>query len=681
MASYRFTEVAGGAGERPTPMSLKEQTFILSERRPMTFLCLHRKPDGGAEVKVLHRMMRYFELPGEGRGVVDVSMALLGDVRAAQMPVVEVDNSLFALVTAGVRVPTWETMPDQLAAAPPGTFLGPYAAGEPDTEVVRPRLIQVVPTKYAAALIHRDGVAPATAYQELEGMFAADGVSEACGDVLAWLRVACTVRGGAGDLAAVPAVALPFSLLLLPGGASEYVATKVFADLPVYQRGGGPQGVRDPMIAAFQQIAANVAEGGGRGPREPKGVMEAYRETYPVLLRFCQVATVEELAPIWGRLARGSKGEQQSIIQQELSSVCGDRGLTTDLYCPAITTGLKQVVTSLNFVGNGPDDLAAGCQPFLVVYTSQQDHYQALDDATVANQLDQGTASASLADIRDIREKERIKLPRDLNQVSLTLRRYAILVHTLFQGPGDSNPFVKCIWVLANKFHERLPHFLGQHQGLMGTPWAEVNAAHVLRYVQINVVEYLQSLQAWSGVGGAEAPELPQFQDLLRDLQRGSFHISSSWLPLPASMTVEPTATVRSSNNTVSTRTTRASTAASTTSSLTSVTGGGGRMGSGTGSTVPQQGAYVVNPARDPEFDALQLRPQMRDLLRAHPPPANDAGNEFCVLWWGRGGCYTNCGRASTHRAFANAGERTRLLAHVRAHLVAQPAAGTPAAT
>ncbi|KAI2489207.1 hypothetical protein MHU86_25384 [Fragilaria crotonensis] len=67
VSSYRFTDAAGGA-RRPTPANLKEQTFILSERRPMTFLCLLRRPDLSAEVRILHRMMRYFELPGDGEG-------------------------------------------------------------------------------------------------------------------------------------------------------------------------------------------------------------------------------------------------------------------------------------------------------------------------------------------------------------------------------------------------------------------------------------------------------------------------------------------------------------------------------------------------------------------------------------------------------------------------------------
>lgn len=96
VASYQFAE-GGGGGERPTPAGLKEQTFALSDRRPMTFLCLIRRPNTSVEVvQILHRMMRDVELPGEGGGgIADMSMGLLGDIRAAQMPIVEVDNTHF----------------------------------------------------------------------------------------------------------------------------------------------------------------------------------------------------------------------------------------------------------------------------------------------------------------------------------------------------------------------------------------------------------------------------------------------------------------------------------------------------------------------------------------------------------------------------------------------------------
>ena len=39
-------------------------------------------------------------------------------------------------------VPTLAVMPDHLAAAPPGNYLGPYAADALNTELVRPRMTQ-----------------------------------------------------------------------------------------------------------------------------------------------------------------------------------------------------------------------------------------------------------------------------------------------------------------------------------------------------------------------------------------------------------------------------------------------------------------------------------------------------------------------------------------------------------
>lgn len=99
---------------------------------------------------------------------------------------------------------------------------------------------------------------------------------------------------------------------------------------------------------------------------------------------------MEELAPIGSCLAQWlSKGKQQSIIQQEMTGVCVARGLTPNLYSPAVTTGIKQLVASHNIAGNGPNNLPAGCQSFLVqVYTNQSDHYRAKDDVMVANKLD-----------------------------------------------------------------------------------------------------------------------------------------------------------------------------------------------------------------------------------------------------------------------------------------------------
>jgi hypothetical protein len=87
--------------------------------------------------------------------------------------------------------------------------------------------------------------------------------------------------------------------------------------------------------------------------------------------------------------------------------------------------------------------------------------------------------------------------------------------------------------------------------------------------------------------------------------------------------------------------------------------------------------ARITNPQTDAEFNEMTLRPGgTRNILREHRPPTNDAGHEFCVAWWTRGGCFPNCRRRAAHVPFASPSERTRLLTFVRAHLVASPAGG-----
>lgn len=102
-----------------------------------------------------------------------------------------------------------------------------------------------------------------------------------------------------------------------------------------------------------------------------------------------------------------------------------------------------------------------------------------LDNATlVAFQLDQVVANASLADIHDIRNKEKVKIAA---RPSPSQPHIAALCgfspHPYPRAGGGSNTFVRCIWLLANNssFSEHLPYYLTQHQALiLGMPWAEV---------------------------------------------------------------------------------------------------------------------------------------------------------------------------------------------------------------
>lgn len=400
--------------------------------------------------------------------------------------------------------------------------------------------------------------------------------------------------------------------------------------------------------------------------------METYRETYRTLLRFCNVANPDDVAPVWGRLANCAKSEQHTVLSQEFHRVCMARGLSNELYNPVITATLKQMVIGLQFEGHGTDDLSSGCQPFLVSYAGSASHFQAVAAASVSNQLSQGDHSASLSDYRAIREKEKIKFPRDVSDVSITLHRYAVLCQGLFQGVGAPHPFVEAMWGLASTLQNVSPFITERFALLARTPQiANTYYARVLRAVQLSVQEYMQQVCASVSDDITSIP-IPSFAAIIQDLKRGTFHQSTNWIVIPDEyMTPEavtsPGSSARTLPSTVSTAPSSQDTARSTMSSLTG------------GDTSRAPVARVENPTPDADFTGITMRAGgIRNAIRAHRPPQNDAGHEMCVAWWTKGACFANCGRRAAHTPFGSASERTRLLAYVREHLAAP--AGTVAA-
>jgi hypothetical protein len=133
MQGYRFE---GGA--LPAPATLREQTVVLTDRQPLSFLCLITGAQGLPEVSILHRLMRYMDMPGEeASGFHDQHLGLLGDIRPHQYPTVGVPSTVFHLVGTPVRVPTVAVMTAHMATWEDSTVpLGPFEEDAPETEVV-----------------------------------------------------------------------------------------------------------------------------------------------------------------------------------------------------------------------------------------------------------------------------------------------------------------------------------------------------------------------------------------------------------------------------------------------------------------------------------------------------------------------------------------------------------------
>lgn len=669
LAGYCFA----GDGDIPTPAQLRDQTVSLSDCQAMAFfLCLVNGQDGAPDVTIVHPLLRFVDSLGdEASGFHDRVLGFPGDIMPHQYPAVEVLSTTFHLIGTAAHVPTVEIMDSLLPAwEDPNIPLGPYVHGDPDTEVVRPRNSQLIPGKYASLIIHRRRI---KAYQEIVGAIRADKAMVACADIVTWLRAACTARGGGGANNAVPSVLHALTPLHLPPEVYLYVTHKVHTDLPGTAKGGGANaGSKASLVGALRALTDRGD--GGRGLRsDTKSITEASKETHWVLLRYCNVREADEVASIWRRLANGHKREQHTLITQELQKVCVARGLSTQLYVPIVTTTLKQMVVGFQFPGHSPDDLSTGCQPFLVAcYAGKAHHLQVTAAATTADQLAQGDQNASLADIRTIREGEKVKFPLNASEVCVTLYRYAILCETLFQGAWPKHPFVDALWTVATAIKDVEPFITDKYNNLASIhPITSVFYTRIVRAVQVYSQEYLHQVAMYNGDDISDVP-VPSFASLVQELTRGTFPKSTNYMDLPAEYM--ETATLRAPAATASIRTT--STAPSTVpradqSTVSTL--------SGTAATT-QDNTRVVNPSPDSACTEITMRSGgSRQIRREDPPPVNDHQNhKMCVAWWTRSACYSNCGRRQTHRPFANNAERARLMAYVREHLAA-PEAGSSA--
>ena len=170
----------------------------------------------------------------------------------------------------------------------------------------------------------------------------------------------------------------------------------------------------------------------------------------------------------------------------------------------------------------------------MVAYFGSSNHHLAVAAASVANQLSQGEQSATtLADYRTLRETEKVRFPRDISEVFITLSRYAVLCQCLFQGAGLSHPFVDAMWSAAATLQNLAPYVSDRFHALARQPAiARTYFPRILRAIQLAARDYFHgvSIDMAGSVVGVPVPDLAS---LFQELKRGTFHQSTNWIDLP----------------------------------------------------------------------------------------------------------------------------------------------------
>jgi hypothetical protein len=227
--------------------------------------------------------MRFLNIPGEElTGMDDTVMGLLGDIRPGcsqqwrfRIGFPPCSHRMVCASHSGRYGSSRGTGPTSYPS-----YSGPFVEDTPDTEVVHPRNLQLLPSKYAPLLLQNDSCPRSERFTILQEAIALNGELEACRDVLVWLRAASTAQGGGGVQAGMPVVLHQLPALHLPNLVYEFVMSKVQGGLPALQP-PGPSGQVTPStdVAGLVRALAEVQQQGrqeraGGGDREPKQITE-----------------------------------------------------------------------------------------------------------------------------------------------------------------------------------------------------------------------------------------------------------------------------------------------------------------------------------------------------------------------------------------------------------------------
>ena len=111
---------------------------------------------------------------------------------------VKVLPSTFNQTTTNVLVPTLTGVLTAMASNnDPNLQLGPFTAGDPETELLRTRHAVLVPSEYVGLILaHGDGMTPRAFFDEVYPLLQTDGNEVACLALTNFVRMAMTLSTG-----------------------------------------------------------------------------------------------------------------------------------------------------------------------------------------------------------------------------------------------------------------------------------------------------------------------------------------------------------------------------------------------------------------------------------------------------------------------------------------------------
>ena len=323
-----------------------------------------------------------------------------GDFVHGMLPVVEFPATAFHLQNQ-VRVATAAAIDQFFTANANATALGPFAAGDADTEVIRPRTCMFVPPTLISILLSTP-LTPREAWTRLRGELVRQGLEAECAPLVDWLRAALTKALNHPDSISASARQLP-TAPILDQALMNHRHTLVIRDLPA-RNAAVTTGADAAMInAGIGNLTNTIRQGqieeqnrlDAKANKMPRDYFKAETQN---LCNLCHVPDQAGLPPIYLELARASnKREERRLLQSRLDQ---ERTRVNRHIQITATTELYTLVSMLMFRMTDIDNLSSGLNPFIFCQHNPHDEEAALRSATLHDALYSDHARATVQELQ-----------------------------------------------------------------------------------------------------------------------------------------------------------------------------------------------------------------------------------------------------------------------------------------
>ena len=649
-----FLSVPGG----PAPAQIRELVANNPRESSLGFAVLALPANNPAHqglIYALHSVSRFAPILGHPPTQWDNHLfGSINEVIGNQIPpTVEFPTDAFNRLNGGAlyRVGLPQRMDAMFAADPNLQLLGEFINLDAGTELIQSRNVVPIPHRYMRHFI-AGPLSPRQAWEIVAHDIIHHNDQVVCEPLINFLRLACT-RNAAQDTASILA-RLPLDVPLADAALVNHRQELIAHKLPGLNR--------TPTLAAGLQVAQGLGElvAEQRATRQDnadryaasrrKTVDEYFGASVGTLLRLCQVASSNDLPPIYQALADFGRKKERLTMQRAVEEAMAQMGLSQLTF--VVTADLATKISSLMWKAHD-EDLSQGIHPFCVGETNP-DAVADLQELTRRYDLiSEGNAAPSLSDAQSLVGISKVTLPLSLIQLDCQNKLFVIFCRVFL---GAAHPVTIAWEAHAETTSQRLMQL--QHYKPRTAGHQYLFAALFQRWCQLRFSHWV-SVQ-WVQPNAAATPIWDDIWTYLALKTGWESPLPERYLQATPSPSLAPTDS--SSRSTIS-GITEGSTVR-TPPADSSRAGGSSNDASNSDQLGTAVTPDVYNTVYEPfKSTGIRARDGIRKAREAgHNVPKNDSKETICVSFHVKGICNTNCGRKSDHRPQSDA-EIARTLA------------------